>query len=188
MLRTKILDGLGCLPRQIVRAFDKFILRRDVDAESRAVTDHVKNILADCRGLADYTDAGGPGREYETVHFVVLLDDAGIGRARRQFHAHTGVERLDRLRLVVVAVNELFFARGLERGRRLRRFHDGLLTDGATDGSDEHRCRCCDPEDASNAELEPGYEHKVCNLTVAPMGVNETGWAVEWQAGWRPRC
>ena len=141
MLRPKIFDWLLSAPLQVGWADDEFILRRDVDAESRAVTDHVKNILADDRGLADYTDAGGSGCQYETVHFVVLLDDAGIRRARRQFHAHTGVERLDRLRLTVVAINELPFGSVLQRGRRLRRFHDSLLTDGATEGRGEDRCR-----------------------------------------------
>src|ERR1700683_4005769 len=141
VLRPKIFDWLLGAPLQVGWADDKFILGRDVDAESRAVTDHVKNILADNRGLADYPDAGGPGCQDETVHFVVLLDDPGIRRACRQFHAHTGVERLDRLRLAVVAINELFFSSGLQRGWRLCWFYDGLLTDGATEGRGEHRCR-----------------------------------------------
>src|ERR1700685_3354889 len=113
MLRPDFSDGCPPTPLQMGRADDKFILRRYVDTESRAVADHVENILANHRGLADHPNAGGPGSQNKTVHFVVLLDHAGIRGPRRELHGHASVERLDRLRLVIVSVEELLFRRSL---------------------------------------------------------------------------
>ena len=126
MLRPEIFDWLLGAPLQIGGADDKFILRRYVDFESRAVADHVENILANYRGLADHADAGGPGCQNKSVHFMVLLDYAGICGTRREFHGHASVQRLDRLRLAIVGIEQLLFRRGLQRCRRLGRL-DGSL-------------------------------------------------------------
>src|ERR1700677_3052087 len=115
MLRTKILDGLGCLSRQIVRAFDKFILRRDVDVKRLAVTDHVKNILSHHGCLADHSYARGFSSEQESVYFMILLDYAGVSRARGQFHADRRIQRGDGLSLLIIAPDEVIFARGEKR-------------------------------------------------------------------------
>src|SRR5580658_10991936 len=104
MLRPEIFDWFVGAPLQICRADDKFILRRYVDAESRGAADHVENILANYRHLADHANAGGPGSQNKTVHFVILLDDAGIRGTRREVHGHASVKRLDRLRLTIVGV------------------------------------------------------------------------------------
>src|SRR5271156_5094909 len=204
MLRPEIFDWLLGAPLKIGRADDKFILRRYVNAESRAVTDHVENILVNYRGLADHANAGGPGSQNKAVHFMVLRVSAGMRGARREFHGHASVQRLDRLRLAIVGIEQLLFRRGLQRRRRLGRLDDGLVADGAAEGKREHHCHGSDPDNASNSDISnyirPAYKHKVCNLTAAQMGVNETGMCLEMirrapacsgvvvRAGEGPRC
>src|ERR1700732_3578042 len=134
MLRTEIFDGLGCWSRQIVRAFDKFILRRDVDVKRLAVADHIKNVFGHHGGLADYPYTCGLGGEQESVDFVILLDHTGVSRARRQFHADGDIERGDGLSLPIIAPDEVIFVRTKKLRRSVGWLDDRCLADGATAG------------------------------------------------------
>ena len=138
MLRAKIFDGLGCLSRQIVRAFDKFILGRDVDVKCLSIADHIKNVFGHHRGLADYAYTRGLGGEQEPVYFVILLDHTGVSRARRQFHADCGIQRGDGLSLLIIAPDEVIFARAQKLRRSVGGLDDRFLADGATA---DKRCR-----------------------------------------------
>ena len=60
-----------------------------------AVADHVENVLSHHGSLAYYTDIRWVRGEHKTVHFMVLLDDAGIVRAADQFHLHGEIHGVD---------------------------------------------------------------------------------------------
>jgi hypothetical protein len=57
------------------------------------------------------------------------------------------------------------------------------VADGTAEGRGEQHCQGSDPDSAFNDcigdYIGPAYEHKVCNLTAAHMGVNETGMCLE---------
>jgi len=46
-------------------------------------------------GLAYHTDIRWVCGEHKTVHFMVLLDDAGIVGAANQFHLHREIHGVD---------------------------------------------------------------------------------------------
>jgi len=107
------------------------------------------------------------------------------------------------LRLPIVGLDQLIFRRSLQWTWRLRRLDGCPVADSTTESSAEHHCQGSHPDNASNHYIGnyigPPYEHKVCNLTAAHMGVNETGsplciferaraWFGMVQAGERPRC
>src|ERR1700733_4979205 len=131
MLRAKIFDGLGSLPRQIVRAFDEFILRWNINVKCVAVAYHIEYVLADHWRLADYTNVCGFGSQDESVHFMILLNHARVCGPGGEFHRHCCIQRSDGLGLLIVAPDEFVFGSSQELSRRVARLDDRFMANGA---------------------------------------------------------
>ncbi len=83
------------------------------------------------------------------------------------------VQRLDRLRPVIVELDKLCLRRRLQWPGSLRRLSCGLMANGTAASQGHRSCKQNHPNEAPIRELEPRYEHKQCNLTAASRGVNE---------------
>ena len=107
MLRPEVFDGILCGTLQLSWPHKEFVLRRYENVKCLAVAHHIENVRGNNGRLADHANQSGPSGQDKAVYLMILVDQAGICRARSGTHLHGSIQSMDSISLPVIGFDKL---------------------------------------------------------------------------------